>query len=167
MTTITAVLGSITEQHVDAIVNAANYRMRGGGGVDGAIHRAGGRSILEECIARFPDGLATGDAGFTTAGDLPAKWVIHTPGPNYGRGQSDPELLASCYRRSMEVASELGAQSVAFPLLSSGIYRWPIEDAIKIAVHTLSQVKSDVSEVRLVTIDAAVHVLLQSALAAA
>ncbi|MBC9943982.1 O-acetyl-ADP-ribose deacetylase [Leucobacter sp. cx-328] len=167
MTTVTAVLGSITEQHVDAIVNAANYRMRGGGGVDGAIHRAGGRSILEECIARFPDGLATGDAGFTTAGDLPAKWVIHTPGPNYGRGQNDPELLASCYRRSMEVASELGAQSVAFPLLSSGIYRWPIEDAIKIAVHTLSQVKSDVSEVRLVTIDAAVHVLLQSALVAA
>ena len=166
MTTITAVLGSITEQHVDAIVNAANYRMRGGGGVDGAIHRAGGRAILAECIARFPDGLATGDAGFTTAGELPAKWVIHTPGPNYGRGQRDPQLLASCYRRSMEVASELGAQSVAFPLLSSGIYRWPIEDAIKIAVHTLSQVKSDVSEVRVVTIDAAVHALLQSAIAA-
>ena len=113
---ITVVEGDITRQDVDAVVNAANRGMRGGGGVDGAIHRAGGPSVLEDCIRRFPDGLATGDAGWTTAGDLPARWVIHVVGPNRYAGESDPDLLASCYRRALEVADELGARTVAFPL---------------------------------------------------
>jgi O-acetyl-ADP-ribose deacetylase (regulator of RNase III) len=94
--------------------------MRGGGGVDGAIHRAGGPAILRDCVARFPRGLATGDAGWTTAGDLPARWVIHTVGPNHRAGQRDRALLESCYRRALEVADELGARTVAFPLISAG-----------------------------------------------
>ena len=106
MTHVTAVLGDITTQDVDAIVNAANNRMRGGGGVDGAIHRAGGRAILEDCVARFPDGLATGDVGWTTAGLLPARWVIHTVGPRY---PGDRALLVSCYQRCLAAADELGA----------------------------------------------------------
>ena len=112
---ITAVRGDITTIAVDAVVNAANNAMRGGGGVDGAIHRAGGPAVLADCIARFPRGLATGDAGWTAAGDLPARWVIHTVGPDRRAGQTDRGLLESCYRRSLEVADELGARSVAFP----------------------------------------------------
>src|SRR5688500_1672130 len=96
---ITLVRGDITEQEVDAVVNAANTAMRGGGGVDGAIHRAGGPAVLEDCVRRFPDGLKTGDAGWTTAGDLPARWVIHVVGPNHRAGQTDRNLLTSCYRR--------------------------------------------------------------------
>jgi O-acetyl-ADP-ribose deacetylase (regulator of RNase III) len=119
---ITAVQGNITEQDVDAIVNAANTTTRGGGGVDGALHRTGGPRILRECIQRFPIGLAVGDAGWTTAGDLPAQWVIHTVGPNYRAGQRDRALLESCYRRALEEADELGARSVAFPLISTGNY---------------------------------------------
>src|SRR5690349_21878551 len=114
---VEAVEGDITEQHVDAVVNAANRAMRGGAGVDGAIHRAGGPAVLRDCVERFPRGLATGDAGWTTAGDMPARWVIHTVGPNYRAGQTDPALLVSCYRRSLEVADELGARTVAFPLI--------------------------------------------------
>ncbi len=106
MPTITAVHGDITRQNVDAIVNAANSAMRGGGGVDGAIHRAGGPDVLQDCIRRFPDGLATGDAGWTTAGSLPARWVVHTVGPNYNAGQRDRALLESCYRRSLQVADD-------------------------------------------------------------
>lgn len=138
MPRITAVRGDITRQDVDAIVNAANTAMRGGGGVDGAIHRAGGPAVLQDCIDRFPHGLATGDAGWTVAGALPARWVIHTVGPNYRAGQRDPELLRSCYRRSLEVADELGAHSVAFPLISAGIYGWPLDDAVAIAVETVA-----------------------------
>ena len=115
MPTITAVRGDITEQDVDAIVNAANNRMRGGGGVDGAIHRAAGPALLRECIERFPSGLATGDAGWTTGGNLPARWVIHTVGPNHAAGERDRSVLESCYRRALQVADELGAGSVAFP----------------------------------------------------
>ncbi len=122
MAELIAVHGDITEQRVDAIVNAANNAMRGGGGVDGAIHRAGGPDILRDCIERFPDGLATGDAGWTTAGRLPAQWVIHTVGPNHAAGQRDRTLLVSCYRRALEVADELGVHSIAFPLISAGIY---------------------------------------------
>ena len=100
---VVAVRGDITTQDVDAVVNAANRRMRGGGGVDGAIHAAGGPEVLADCIRRFPHGLATGDAGWTTAGQMPARWVIHTVGPNHGRGETDRDLLVSCYRRCLEV----------------------------------------------------------------
>ncbi|QNF95423.1 O-acetyl-ADP-ribose deacetylase [Janibacter sp. YB324] len=155
MPTLTAVQGDITTQQVDAIVNAANTAMRGGGGVDGAIHRAGGPAILEDCISRFPDGLATGDAGWTTAGNLPSRWVIHTVGPNHAAGQRDRSLLTSCYRRSLEVANELGARSVAFPLISAGVYGWPKDDAIAAAVETIRAARTTVEEVRVVAFDEA------------
>lgn len=157
MPNITAVHGDITQQQVDAVVNAANNAMRGGGGVDGAIHRAGGPAVLQDCIERFPDGLATGDAGWTTAGELLARWVIHTVGPNYRAGQRDRSLLTSCYRRVMEVADELGALSVAFPLISSGIYGWPRPDAIAAAVDTIAGIAARVEEVRIVAFDAATY----------
>lgn len=142
--------GDITEQHVDAVVNAANNAMRGGGGVDGAIHRAGGPAILADCIARFPHGLATGDAGWTTGGELPARWVIHTVGPNHAAGERDRGLLVSCYNRALEVADELGARSVAFPLISAGVYGWPLEDAVEAAVSTIAAAGSAVEEARIV-----------------
>lgn len=145
-----AVRGDITEQHVDAIVNAANNAMRGGGGVDGAIHRAGGPAILADCIARFPHGLATGDAGWTIGGELPARWVIHTVGPNHAAGERDRGLLVSCYNRALEVADELGARSVAFPLISAGVYGWPLEDAVEAAVSTIAAAGSAVEEARIV-----------------
>jgi O-acetyl-ADP-ribose deacetylase (regulator of RNase III) len=134
---VTLERGDITTQQVDAIVNAANTAMRGGGGVDGAIHRAGGPAVLADCIERFPNGLPTGQAGWTTAGDLPARWVIHVVGPNYARGQTDRSLLTSCYSNALAVADELGARTVAFPLVSAGIYGWPLEDAAAVAVETL------------------------------
>ncbi|MEZ0052899.1 O-acetyl-ADP-ribose deacetylase (regulator of RNase III) [Mycobacterium sp. MAA66] len=165
MSRITAVLGDITEQDVDAIVNAANHAMRGGGGVDGAIHRAGGPAVLQDCIDRFPTGLATGDAGWTTAGNLRARWVIHTVGPNHTVGQRDPELLRSCYRRSLEVADEIGAQTVAFPLVSAGIYGWPLDDAIAIAVDTIAAAATDVHEARLVAFDDDIFSRISSRLA--
>jgi O-acetyl-ADP-ribose deacetylase len=157
MPVILAALGDITKQDVDAIVNAANNAMRGGGGVDGAIHRAGGPAILRDCIARFPDGLATGDAGWTTSGDLPAQWVIHTVGPNYRAGQRDRSVLASCYRRALQVADELGARSVAFPLISAGVYGWPLQDAIAVAIETIASTQTDVKTAVLVALDADVH----------
>lgn len=160
---ISIVRGDITEQRVDAIVNAANNAMRGGGGVDGAIHRAGGRAILEDCIARFPDGLATGDAGWTTAGDLPARWVIHVVGPNRHAGQTDRGLLTSCYSRALAVADELGAASIAFPLISAGVYGWPLDDAALAAVETLRTSPTQVREARLVAFgDAAYDALTQA-----
>lgn len=150
MTRLMVLDGDITTLEVDAIVNAASTAMRGGGGVDGAIHRAGGPAVLEDCIARFPDGLATGDAGWTTAGALPARWIIHTVGPNYAAGQRDRELLVSCYRRTLEVADELGVRTIAFPLISAGIYGWPKDDAIAAAVDTIRGTRSDVEEATLV-----------------
>lgn len=165
MPVITAVLGDITEQDVDAIVNAANTAMRGGGGVDGAIHRGGGPAILRACIERFPDGLATGDAGWTTAGDLPARWVIHTVGPNYNAGQKDRSLLESCYRRALVVAGELGARIVSFPLISTGVFGWPTRDAIAAAVATIAAAHTGVDEVRLVAFDPAVYELVRAELA--
>jgi O-acetyl-ADP-ribose deacetylase len=147
---ITLVEGDITTQEVDAVVNAANSRMRGGGGVDGAIHRAGGPAVLEDCEKRFPDGLATGDAGWTTAGDMPAQWVIHVVGPNYRAGQTDRSLLTSCYARALEVADELGARTMAFPLVSAGIYGWPLDDAVDAAVSTLEGADTRVEEARIV-----------------
>ena len=142
--------GDITEQRVDAIVNAANNGMRGGGGVDGAIHRAGGPAVLADCVARFPDGLATGRAGWTTAGDLPARWVIHVVGPNYSAGQRDRSLLTSCYANALAVADSLTAASVAFPLVSAGVYGWPRADAIDAAVTTLRSTHTSVRSAVLV-----------------
>ena len=149
---ITAVEGDITRQDVDVVVNAANSGMRGGGGVDGAIHRAGGPAILADCVERFPHGLPTGAAGWTTAGDLPARWVVHVAGPNYRAGQRDPDLLASCYREAMRLADELGARTIAFPAVSAGIYGWPLEDAARIAVTTVAEAGADsaVEEARFV-----------------
>jgi len=147
---ITLVEGDITTQEVDAVVNAANSGMRGGGGVDGAIHRAGGPDVLEDCKRRFPGGLATGDAGWTTAGEMPAQWVIHVVGPNYRAGQTDRSLLTSCYARALEVADELGARTVAFPLVSAGIYGWPLDDAVDAAVATLDGTETRVEEARMV-----------------
>ena len=161
---ITVVQGDITEQQVDAVVNAANNGMRGGGGVDGAIHRAGGRAVLEDCIARFPDGLATGDAGWTTAGDMPATWVIHVVGPNHRAGQTDRGLLTSCYARALEVADELGARSVAFPLISAGAYGWPKADAIDCAFEVFRSAGTEVREARLVAFDRATYDAMESRL---
>jgi O-acetyl-ADP-ribose deacetylase (regulator of RNase III) len=166
MAIITAVHGDITEQQVDAIVNAANSRMRGGGGVDGAIHRAGGPAVLAACIARFPHGLATGDAGWTTAGELPARWVVHTVGPNFAAGQRDRSLLVSCYRRSLEVADGLGVRSIAFPLISAGIYGWPLDDAVDAAVDTLGATGSDVDDIRVIAFSASTFEVLRDRVAA-
>lgn len=146
---LTVVEGDITRQRVDAVVNAASSQLRGGGGVDGAIHRAGGPAILAECIDRFPHGLATGQAGWTTGGDLPARWVIHVVGPNFTAGQRDPALLTSCYTGALAVADELGARTLAFPLVSAGVYGWPLEDAIARAVEALRTTATSVEEARL------------------
>ena len=151
------VQGDITRQRVDAVVNAANRAMRGGGGVDGAIHRAGGPAILEDCVARFPHGLATGDAGWTTAGEMPARWVIHVVGPNHRAGETDRSLLTSCYARALEVADELGARTIAFPLVSAGVYGWPKDDAIAAAVETLAAAQTRVVEARMMALDRATH----------
>lgn len=161
---ITVVRGDITQQPVDAVVNAANTAMRGGGGVDGAIHRAGGPAVLQGCIERFPHGLATGDAGWTTAGDLPARWVIHVVGPNYARGQRDRSLLTSCYVRALEVADELGARTLAFPLVSAGVYAWPLDDAAAAAMETLRDASTAVTEARMMAFDASAYDALTRAL---
>ena len=158
------VQGDITRQEVDAVVNAANRRMRGGGGVDGAIHRAGGPAILADCVARFPDGLATGQAGWTTGGDLPARWVIHVVGPNYSAGERDRNLLTSCYANALRVADELGARTVAFPLVSAGIYGWPREDAVDAAIQTLRATPTEVEEARLVAFSSDVQELIAARL---
>lgn len=157
MTTITLVQGDITRQSVDAIVNAANSSLLGGGGVDGAIHRRGGPEILADCrrlrASSYGKGLATGRAVATTAGELDARWVIHTVGPVWQAGGGDATLLASCYRESLRVADELGARTVAFPAISTGVYRWPMEDAARIAVETVLNTPTGVEEVRFVLFD--------------
>jgi O-acetyl-ADP-ribose deacetylase (regulator of RNase III) len=161
---LTVVHGDITRQQVDAVVNAANSRMRGGGGVDGAIHRAGGAAVLADCLARFPDGLPTGQAGWTTGGDLPARWVIHVVGPNHAAGQRDRTLLTSCYANALHVADELGARTVAFPLVSAGIYGWPLEDAVDAAVDTLRTTPTSVEEARIVAFSQEVYDLVAARL---
>ncbi|MGI5459325.1 O-acetyl-ADP-ribose deacetylase [Streptomyces sp. CA-249302] len=157
MTGITLVQGDITQQSVDAIVNAANSSLLGGGGVDGAIHRRGGPEILADCrrlrAAHYGKGLPTGRAVATTAGKLDAQWVIHTVGPVYSRSEDRSEQLASCYRESLRVADELGAKTVAFPAVSTGIYGWPLDDGARIAVETVRAADTSVEEVRFVLFD--------------
>ncbi len=166
---LTAVQGDITTQEVDAVVNAANRRMRGGSGVDGAIHGAGGPAILADCVARFPDGLATGEAGWTTAGELPARWVIHVVGPNRNAGETDRSLLTSCYARALGLAGDLGARSIAFPLVSAGVYGWPKDDAVDAAVETLRETarasSGGVEEARIVAFDRASYEVVAARLA--
>jgi O-acetyl-ADP-ribose deacetylase (regulator of RNase III) len=136
--------GDITRQRVDVIVNAANGSLLGGGGVDGAIHRAAGPALLEECRrlrrTSHPEGLPVGQAVATGAGDLPARWVVHTVGPDRGRGQTDPALLDSCFTRSLLLAAELGAGSVAFPAVSAGIFGWDVAQVARIAVAAVRAV---------------------------
>ncbi|MFD5317466.1 O-acetyl-ADP-ribose deacetylase [Streptomyces sp. NPDC127098] len=160
---ITRVLGDITEQRVDAIVNAANSSLLGGGGVDGAIHRRGGPEILAACrrlrAGRYGRGLPTGQAVATTAGRLPARWVIHTVGPVHSTTEDRSEQLASCYRESLRVAAELGARTVAFPAISTGVYRWPLDDAARVAVRAVT-VAAEVGafvELRFVLFDESAH----------
>jgi O-acetyl-ADP-ribose deacetylase (regulator of RNase III) len=163
---LSVISGDITRQRVDAIVNAANSRMRGGGGVDGAIHRSGGPAILRDCIARFPDGLATGQAGWTTGGRLPARWVIHVVGPNWHAGQTDRTLLESCYANALAVADELGACVLAFPLVSAGVYGWPLAEAARCSVETLGQTATQVQEARLMAFGEDAQAALNEALEA-
>src|SRR5437868_2288424 len=152
---IEAVQGDITAQDVDAVVNAANQALAGGGGVDGAIHRAAGHRQLQEACQAL-GGCATGDAKATPGFGLPARWIIHAVGPRWrGGDKGEPEQLASCYRRSLEVADELGAKSLAFPAISTGIYGYPPEEAARIAVDTIRSTPSEVELVRLVAFDEA------------
>lgn len=138
---IEAVRGDITTQDVDAVVNAANATLLGGGGVDGAIHAAAGPGLLEACrrLRRtdLPDGLPVGDAVVTPAFDLPARWVVHTVGPNWNRGQRERADLASCFTRSLERAVEVGASSIAFPAVSAGAYGWAADDVAEVAVRSV------------------------------
>jgi O-acetyl-ADP-ribose deacetylase (regulator of RNase III) len=168
MPRIALVQGDITEQEVDAVVNAANSTLLGGGGVDGAIHRRGGATIVEECrrirAERYPDGLPPGQAVATTAGHLPARWVIHTVGPVYSRSEDRSGLLASCHVESLRVADELGATTVAFPAISTGVYRYPVEAAATVAVGAVRDADTAVEEVRFVLLDAATHEAFDGAL---
>jgi O-acetyl-ADP-ribose deacetylase (regulator of RNase III) len=154
MPRIELIEGDITAQEIDAIVNAANGSLMGGGGVDGAIHRRGGPAILEACreIRRttHPDGLPTGEAVATTAGALPARWVIHTVGPVYGSVPNPSKLLARCHVSSLRIADELGARSVAFPAISTGVYGYPLHEAARVAIGTIRDARTDVEEVRFV-----------------
>jgi O-acetyl-ADP-ribose deacetylase len=157
--TITLERGDITQQTVDAIVNAANSALMGGGGVDGAIHRKGGPEILQECkkirADRLPDGLPTGAAVATGAGRLPSRWVIHTVGPVYSKSHDRSALLTSCHTESLRVADELGARSVAFPAISTGVYGYPLEEAAEVAVAAVANADTSVEEVRFVLFDEA------------
>jgi O-acetyl-ADP-ribose deacetylase (regulator of RNase III) len=154
MPTITLVHGDITTRAVDAIVNAANSSLMGGGGVDGAIHRRGGSAILEECRRirenQYPDGLPAGLAVATTAGNLPARWVIHTVGPVYSAGEDRSHVLASCHAESLRIADALGARTVAFPAISTGIYGYPLELAAPIAIESVRRARTSVEVVEFV-----------------
>jgi O-acetyl-ADP-ribose deacetylase len=155
---VMVVVGDITRQDVTAIVNAANSTLLGGGGVDGAIHRAGGPEILKECqqirATVYPNGLPTGQAVITTGGNLPAKYVIHTVGPIYGREpERESELLAACYQNSLLLARQYGVSSIAFPSISTGVYGYPKSEAAKIASATVKHFLSadqQIEQVRLV-----------------
>lgn len=160
--------GDITEQRVDAIVNAANSSLLGGGGVDGAIHRAGGPAILDACrnlrASRYGKGLPTGQAVATTGGDLWARWVIHTVGPVWSATDDRGALLASCYRESLRIADELGARTIAFPAISTGIYGWPMDDGARIATETVRHTKTSVQEAHFVVFDERAHAAFEAAL---
>jgi O-acetyl-ADP-ribose deacetylase len=151
---INLVMGDIVRQEVDAIVNAANPTLLGGGGVDGAIHRAAGPALLEACRAlrwsAYPDGLPPGEAAATEAGDLPARWVIHTVGPIYSGAPEDATTLRRAYLSSLRVADDVGARSVAFPAISSGAYGYPLKEAAEVAIGTVSEAATNVDEVRFV-----------------
>lgn len=165
---IELVKGDITQQEVDAIVNAANSSLMGGGGVDGAIHRKGGPEILQECkkvrAEQYPEGLPTGKAVATTAGKLPAGWVIHTVGPVHSKSEDRSELLASCHTESLRVADEVGARTVAFPAISTGVYGYPLEDAAPIALAAVKGARTKVREVRFVLFDDAAYRTFERAL---
>ena len=171
-TTLTLKQGDITREQVDAVVNAANSSLLGGGGVDGAIHRGGGPPIIEECIklrdTRFANGLPTGQAVATTAGDLPAGYVIHTVGPVWHGGNSgEAELLASCYRECLRVAAELKLTSIAFPAISTGVYGYPKDAAAKIAITTVVnalRVPITLTDLRFIVFDAATFDIYQAKL---
>ncbi|MEV6299777.1 O-acetyl-ADP-ribose deacetylase [Actinoplanes sp. NPDC051861] len=154
---IELVTGDITVERVDAIVNAANSSLLGGGGVDGAIHRKGGPAILNECrdlrASRYGRGLPVGQAVATTAGRLSARWVIHTVGPVFSEDEDRSPLLRSCYTASLAIAASLGARSIAYPLISSGVYRWPKEDAVAQALAALHGEPTTVELIRLVLFD--------------
>ena len=159
---IEVVVGDLTKQDVDAVVNAANSALRGGGGVDGAIHAAAGPRLLEECnrIRRttHPEGLPVGQAVVTGAGDLPVRWVVHTVGPNRRRGQTDPALLAAAFASALGAAAGAGARSVAFPAISAGAFGWEMSDVAAIAVRAVREVLAadgapGVAEVRFVLVD--------------
>jgi O-acetyl-ADP-ribose deacetylase len=151
---IELVEGDITHERADAIVNAANSTLLGGGGVDGAIHRRGGGTILEACRdlrrERYPTGLPVGEAVATTAGELPARWVIHTVGPLYRRERNPAKLLTRCHRACLRVADELGAATVAFPAISTGAYGYPVREAAAVAIDAVRDADSKVEEVRFV-----------------
>jgi O-acetyl-ADP-ribose deacetylase (regulator of RNase III) len=167
---ITLVRGDITEQEVDAIVNAANSSLLGGGGVDGAIHRKGGPEILDDCrklrAAQYGGGLPTGQAAATTAGRLPARWVIHTVGPVYSASDDRSDQLASCYRESLRVADELGVESIAFPAVSAGVYGWPLDDAARIAVTTVRTTPTKATDARFVLFTEDAYTAFQQAVGA-
>ena len=168
--TLELVRGDITAERVDAIANAANEALRGGGGVDGAIHRAAGPGLLGELRQRYPDGTPTGTAVATAAHDLPAQWVLHAVGPVWSGGTSDePELLASAYRSSLRLADELGARSIAFPAISMGIYGYPGDAGAEIAVRTVAdhlRGETSVELVRFVLFSEETFELFEAALAA-
>jgi O-acetyl-ADP-ribose deacetylase (regulator of RNase III) len=156
--------GDITEQRVDVIVNAANSSLLGGGGVDGAIHRKGGPAILAECRAlrasQYGRGLPTGQAVATTAGNLPARWVVHSVGPVFSPTEDRSALLTACYENSLTVADGLGARSIAFPLISAGIYGWPVDDAAQRALAAVASFDADsLVEARLVLFGRATYEL--------
>ena len=164
--------GDITREQVDAIVNAANSLLLGGGGVDGAIHAAAGPKLLEECRrirkTTHRDGLPVGEAVTTGGYDLPSRWVIHTVGPNRNRGETDPELLASCFRSCLAEARRVGARSIAFPAISAGAYGWDVAEVARIAVSTVREEVSDddtIELVRFVLFDARAVAAFESALA--
>jgi O-acetyl-ADP-ribose deacetylase len=163
------VRGDLTNEALDAIVNAANRELRGGGGVDGAIHRAGGPEILEACLeirrTQYPGGLPTGRAVATTAGRLPARWVIHTVGPIYAAERAGAaDLLAMCHTESLRVADELGARSVAFPAISTGLYGYPIDEAAPVAIAAVRAAATRVELVRFVLFDDAALGVFERAL---